>query len=124
MTPWSNKTGVAKAVAIFATMLGIAVGLCGINFVSVLFFVPLGGPGPTGTPTLHDRLISALAGILLVASWIELAVIAISVAALIGLSVWSAISSIAIEKSDTTVRRGCVADCILVPCVWVGFGAR
>jgi hypothetical protein len=33
--PWQNLTGLAKLAAIFATILGIAVGLCGLNIVAV-----------------------------------------------------------------------------------------
>jgi len=41
--PWTNKTGMAKATAILATMLIVSFGLCGANFVSVVVFVPFGG---------------------------------------------------------------------------------
>lgn len=29
--PWHNRTGLAKAAAIFATILLVALGLCGLN---------------------------------------------------------------------------------------------
>lgn len=32
--------------AILATVLGVSLGLCGVNFFLVIRFVPLGGPGP------------------------------------------------------------------------------
>lgn len=50
MAPWTNKTGLAKATAILATVLVWSLGLCGINFFGVIFFVPLGGPGGQPTP--------------------------------------------------------------------------
>jgi hypothetical protein len=31
-SPWHNKSGLAKATAILATILSIAVGLCGMNY--------------------------------------------------------------------------------------------
>jgi hypothetical protein len=36
--PWNDKTGLAKATAIFATLLLVSVGLCGANFVGVMAF--------------------------------------------------------------------------------------
>ncbi len=36
--PWSDKTGLAKATAIFATLLLVSIGLCGANYVSVIVF--------------------------------------------------------------------------------------
>jgi hypothetical protein len=29
--PWQDRTGLARATAIFATVFGIALGLCGLN---------------------------------------------------------------------------------------------
>lgn len=54
--PWVGKTGAAKAVAAFATLLLVSVGLCGVNWV-VALKVPS-----------SDYL-----GGLLVAGWLELA---------------------------------------------------
>jgi ABC-type antimicrobial peptide transport system permease subunit len=80
--PWANKTGIAKLVAIFATALGIAAGLCGANFVAVML-VPLGGPGPQAPPTLRERISDAVGATLSVTAYLELATILISLAALI-----------------------------------------
>ena len=91
--PWAGKTGTARLVAIFATTLGIATGLCGINFFAVMRFVPLSGPGPQGAPTAHDRFISALGSVLAVAGILELLTIAVSVVALIVLGILAAIRS-------------------------------
>jgi len=33
--PWAKKTGLAKLITIFASILGISVGLCGANFAAV-----------------------------------------------------------------------------------------
>jgi hypothetical protein len=33
--PWENRTGLAKAVAIFSTILLLSLGLCGANFLAV-----------------------------------------------------------------------------------------
>ena len=44
--PWHDRIGLAKATAVLATCLLTALGLCGTNFVAVIMFVPLGGPGP------------------------------------------------------------------------------
>ena len=34
MAPWTNKTGLAKAATILATVLGVSLGLCGLNIVA------------------------------------------------------------------------------------------
>jgi hypothetical protein len=86
-TPWTNKTGTAKLVAIFSTSLGIAVGLCGINFFAVIRFVPLSGPGRSGSLTAHDRFVDALGTLLTIAGVLELVVIFGSIVALIALAV-------------------------------------
>jgi hypothetical protein len=44
--PWQDRTGLAKVTAFLATVLIVSLGLCGTNFFAVIFFVPLGGPGP------------------------------------------------------------------------------
>ena len=41
--PWQNQTGLAKLAAILATILLVALGLCGANFVAVMKFVPFDG---------------------------------------------------------------------------------
>ena len=47
--PWKDKTGLAKATALLATVFCVAIGLCGANFVGIIMFVPIGGSsGPTG----------------------------------------------------------------------------
>jgi len=33
---WTGKSGLAKAAAVLATILGISLGLCGLNFIAVL----------------------------------------------------------------------------------------
>ncbi|MDP9050981.1 MAG: hypothetical protein M3O31_09730 [Acidobacteriota bacterium] len=34
--PWENKSGLAKALAILATVLGISLGLCGANYAVMI----------------------------------------------------------------------------------------
>ena len=41
--PWTNTTGLAKAVAILASGLVICLGLCGLNFVAVVSGVGIAG---------------------------------------------------------------------------------
>jgi hypothetical protein len=75
--PWHDQTGLTKLAAIFATTLGIALGLCGANFAAVIKFVPLAGPAPpSGTARWPGQ-------VLIMAGFIELTVIAISAGALI-----------------------------------------
>ena len=60
-TPWANKTGLSKLAAILSTVLLVSIGLCGINFVAVVRYIPIGGSGdPRGSiPWLGDFLIPA-----------------------------------------------------------------
>jgi hypothetical protein len=34
--PWHDKQGRAKAIAVFATILLVSLGLCGVNIVAVM----------------------------------------------------------------------------------------
>ena len=85
--PWRDKTGLAKWVAIFATLLGIATGLCGLNFVGVLFFVPFGGGNPPAPVTFGEKIHSAIGAILTVAAYVELLVMVVSLVALVVLGI-------------------------------------
>jgi hypothetical protein len=42
--PWSNRTGLAKAVAILSTVLIVSLGLCGVNFVATVGLVGVDAP--------------------------------------------------------------------------------
>lgn len=42
MAPWTDKTGLAKATAILATIALVSIGLCGANILATVF-VPLSG---------------------------------------------------------------------------------
>ena len=85
--PWTDKTGLAKWVAIFSTSLGIATGLCGLNFVGVLFLVPMGGGIPPAKVTGWDWIHGFITGVLTVGAYAEVLVIGISLAALFVLAV-------------------------------------
>jgi hypothetical protein len=75
--PWTGKSGLAKAVAFFATLLVVSIGLCGANFFAVIRFVPLAGPAPPpGTPTWPTTLLT-------VTGWMEIAGIAVGVCGLV-----------------------------------------
>ena len=78
--PWTNKTGLARLIAISASTLGIATGLCGLNFVGVMSF---GG----GT---HKSVMNFLA----YAAYAELLIMLISLAALIVLALLSLVRSL------------------------------
>lgn len=65
--PWIDKSGLAKAVSIFATGFAISFGLCGVNF---LFFLTAGDragivPTYTGLAELAGMAICAI-GLLIV----------------------------------------------------------
>ena len=68
MAPWTNKTGLAKATAILATIALVSIGLCGANFVAVITFGSLSG-GSEGFQWVSEVLAFAgfaeLAGILI-----------------------------------------------------------
>ena len=80
--PWSNKTGLSKWVAIFATTLGVATGLCGLNFMS---FMLVGGSG--GTSSKWDRFSENFGTFLIVAAYVEVFVMIVSAGALFALAV-------------------------------------
>lgn len=67
--PWTNKTGLAKATAILATVLGISLGLCGVNYIAFV--------------SHYDTLGNAAFQILVWAAWCETAAIVVSAAGLI-----------------------------------------
>jgi len=46
--PWAGKSGLSKATAILATILGISLGLCGANFVAVMTLVSKSGTAMQG----------------------------------------------------------------------------
>jgi hypothetical protein len=76
--PWDGKSGLAKATAFLATLLLVSLGLCGANFVGVIFLAPLGGGGDT-SPWWRNWS----AYVLFPAAYIELAGIAIGIVGLI-----------------------------------------
>jgi hypothetical protein len=81
--PWANKTGAAKLTAIFATSLLIALGLCGVNFVATIRFVPLSGPGNHVPPTTQERTADLISNLLGFTAFFEIAVILISIVGLV-----------------------------------------
>lgn len=81
--PWTNKTGLAKATAFFATLLLVSLGLCGANFFAVISFVGVaGGAPPPGTPTWPATLLTTT-------GTIELIGIALGAGGLIITGIWS-----------------------------------
>jgi hypothetical protein len=65
--PWANKTGLAKAATLFATLLLVSLGLCGVNFAAVIAFVGVaGGPPPPGTPTWPTTLLTTTGAVELI----------------------------------------------------------
>lgn len=72
--PWSNKVGLAKVVAIVATILLVSLGLCGINFVAAI-----------GLASQGARIVSAgwLQEFFLIAGLIESVAIVVSAIALV-----------------------------------------
>lgn len=75
--PWTDKTGLAKAAVFFATVLGVSLGLCGVNFLTVV-----GGAARSGS--------AGLISFLLVAAYVELAAMAFGALGLvIVLVVWA-----------------------------------
>ena len=87
MAPWANKTGLAKATAILATVLGVSLGLCGMNFFAVISFA--GSSWFSGGVTF-----------LAVAGWIELAAIALSFVGLIVVGVMAAVRAVTGSGSE------------------------
>ena len=64
MAPWANKTGLAKATAILATVLVVSLGLCGANYL---------------TFTLRYETLGSMAFTALVwTAWCEVAAIVVS----------------------------------------------
>jgi hypothetical protein len=49
--PWQGQSGLEKFITICAVALLISLGLCGVNFIAFIRFVPVAGHAPaTGTP--------------------------------------------------------------------------
>jgi hypothetical protein len=61
--PWHGKSGLAKATAFLATLLGVSLGLCGVNFVAVMSAVSWGGSSSMAASVLTFTGIVELAGI-------------------------------------------------------------
>jgi len=65
--PWTNRTGLAKATTVLATVLLVSVGLCGVNFVAMSGGIDLNG----------------LSGLLIVSAYLEALAIVVSAAGLL-----------------------------------------
>jgi hypothetical protein len=88
--PWTDKTGLLKAAVMFAMLLLVSLGLCGVNFVAVIRFVPMsGGASPH---SWRDTLSSVLG----VTGVLELVGMAIGAVGLI---------SVGIAAAAKTARR-------------------
>jgi protein-S-isoprenylcysteine O-methyltransferase Ste14 len=86
-TPWRNKTGLAKAAAILATVLSIATVSCGVNVAVVL--ETLSAPQ------------AWLGGLLVITSWVEGIAIAVSILGLIVVYVAWLLSGNGTPRKDT-----------------------
>jgi hypothetical protein len=52
--PWTNKTGLAKATAFFATLLLVSIGLCGASFGTKALLYRGGRATPAGWQNALD----------------------------------------------------------------------
>jgi hypothetical protein len=55
--PWTRKTGLAQAAAVFATLTLVCLGLCGVNFVAVVSTLNQGAPH--GWQVYLDNILTA-----------------------------------------------------------------
>ncbi len=85
--PWHNQTGLAKLAAILATVLGIALGLCGANFVAVMKFA-------VGRPGAPSSISTWVGQGLMVTAYLELALMILSAAGLIVIALVAIIRAI------------------------------
>jgi hypothetical protein len=84
--PWRNKTGLAKAAAILATMLSVATVSCGLNWALAM---------------ANTRTQWAF-GLLVIAGWAELVVMVASLAGLlIVLVIWLVSKGHALRRKDS-----------------------
>lgn len=79
--PWKGTSGAAKFVAIFATSLGISVGLCGANFVAVITATSTGGTSAWSAAR------NAVIRFLVFAGYAEVLAIVVSLVGLIVMSI-------------------------------------
>ena len=95
--PWRDKTGLAKWVAIFSTSLGIATGLCGLNFAS---FMLVGATGSGRAQPLFGHASENIGIILIMAGYVEVLVIGISLVALFALAVVMVVRQLMAKGSE------------------------
>ncbi len=95
--PWRDKTGLAKWVAIFSTSLGIATGLCGLNFAS---FMLVGATGSGQAQPLFGHASENIGIILIMAGYVEVLVIVISSVALFVLTVVMIVRQLMGKRSE------------------------
>jgi len=83
--PWSGKTGLAQATAIFAVMFIVSVGLCGANMALFSRFATVsGGTPPPGRPVWASMTLIVTAFIELIGMAVgALGLIVVAIAALI-----------------------------------------
>ena len=89
-TPWTRLTGLHRAAAILASILGISLGLCGVNAV-VLSGVH--GTGPSGT-------------IFVVTAFMETALILVSAVGLVIVLLLFILQAVRSAIADRSRRRG------------------
>jgi hypothetical protein len=88
--PWQNRTGLAKAAAVLASALVVSLGLCGMNFAAVTGLRP---------PNVFRPF-------LMIAAWIELLAIVLSLAGLVFVGFFAIIYAIQKRFSDGADRDG------------------
>ena len=93
-SPWHDLTGWKKALAVFAAMLIVSLGLCGTNYLAFSHFnLPVGGGTVAGQES-KERL----AGILIISGALEVIAIAVSLlgvlVSLVGLALHSIVRAI------------------------------
>jgi hypothetical protein len=85
MPPERRRLTAAKLVTLSAAILLVSLGLCGANFLLVVRFVPLVGPGPQpGQPVPSEWPGQVLA----ITGYLELAGIAVGIIGLIAAVFW------------------------------------
>jgi hypothetical protein len=75
--PWTGKSGLAKAVAFFATLLAVSIGLCGVNYVAWTVAMSVGARPDT------SHWVRQLGGTAMITGMIELVGMAVGAVGLV-----------------------------------------
>lgn len=82
--PWGDRTGLAKAAAVLASVLTVSLGLCGVNFWAVMQFAS----------PFSNRRVQWPGKLLSFTAWIELIAIAVSIMGLLTVGLAALVRSI------------------------------